>query len=623
MVFLVLYGGGKISLATPFLKSVVCDFDGLNINQTTLPDGAYNGNDLNWRVAANPLGSNDMLVDRVLEISLAWNTGHGEFGKTINRFIEIDPSADKLNFYFYNPIANLGDASIDAVIQEDDHKGASFDNALDDEWLSNIKINRQAGWQLISLPLKNFKDNNTGGNGVFDNGYTHGGGKIFNVEIRANRVNPSETSAKYYVDMIAFSEGDLPLGGDIFSLPKRPANTYAFLGAYSSMSETFPDQVPHEIESTFPNDGSKKIRYVNWFLPFSKSNATPDNFPGPEVQKLLSNHYRPIITWEALYAPFARLDPQQPRLDKIINGSFDSYFDAFGDKLKAYDDTIIIRLMHEFEGDWYPWSLTQNNQDPTLYITAFQHVVQRIRGRGASKVLWMWCVNAFPKPYVKYNWIVNAYPGDKFVDIVATDVYNHPDLGSPDWKSFRYQTSETYYYLNKYFPQKPFYICEMACRERNSGEDPSSQSKCDWITQMNKDLKSFYCQTKALVFFNAVKEHDWRVNSSTCSLDAYTKSIWNDDFYFSRVNGLKTIVPADSFIIFPNPFSTEINFVPGKNLRDKPCDIAIFNPSGRLLYSFSLASLDGLSLDPNMSPGLYIMHLKAAGINQFVKIVKQ
>jgi hypothetical protein len=605
------------------LKSVVSDFDGLDINQVTLPDGSYSGGDMNWKVAANPLGNNDMLVDRVLQLNLNWNSGQGLFGKSINRFIELDPAADKLNFYFYNPLSNPGDASIDAVIQEDDHGGVSFNSSLDDEWIKNIIIPRKDGWQLISLPLSSFVHGNAGGNGKFDNGYTHGGGQIFNVEIRAHKVLPSETSANYYIDMIAFSEGDLPLGQSILNLPSKPTNAYALLGAYSLKSETFPDQVPQEVESVFPADPSKKIKYVNWFLPFSKSSSSPDNFPGVEVTNLLNNHYRPVITWEALYAPFARLDPQQPRLDKINNGSFDAYFDAFGDKLKSYNDTIIIRLMHEFEGDWYPWSLTQNNNDPQAYISAFRHVVDRVRARGATKVLWMWCVNAFPKPYLKYNWIVSAYPGDQYVNIVATDVYNHPDLGSPAWKSFRYQTAETYYYLTKYFPQKPFYICEVACRERNSDENPNSQKKCEWVVQMNKEIQSLFNKSRAVIFFSSIKEHDWRVNSSPCVQDAYTKSFWNDSFYFNTLNGIQTLSTENSFNVYPNPFINELNLVLGKGLNGNEYTYSILDITGKSVYSFSSSGQGKVFIDKNLTPGIYLLELKTDSQIKYAKLVKQ
>src|SRR5438477_12386744 len=88
------------------LKSIVYDFDGLDIGQTDLPEGDYRVNDLSYKTVANPTGSGEMLGDRVLEMDLNWSTGYGAFGRGISRFIEFNPSTDVFNFYFYNPTSN-------------------------------------------------------------------------------------------------------------------------------------------------------------------------------------------------------------------------------------------------------------------------------------------------------------------------------------------------------------------------------------------------------------------------------------------------------------------------------------------------------------------------------------
>src|SRR5947207_1227089 len=80
-----------------YLKSVIYDFDGLDVNQTDLPDGDYKNNDLSYHAAANPLSASDVLGDRVLELDLNWQTGTGEFGKSMSRFMELNSSSDRLN----------------------------------------------------------------------------------------------------------------------------------------------------------------------------------------------------------------------------------------------------------------------------------------------------------------------------------------------------------------------------------------------------------------------------------------------------------------------------------------------------------------------------------------------
>src|SRR5438128_1299729 len=103
------------------LKSVVYDFDGFDVGQTNVPEGDYGYGDLTYRVAANPLSPSEMIGDRVLQLNLKWNVKYGSFGRGISRFIEFDPTADILNFYFYNPVENSQSAIFDVNLGDDDN----------------------------------------------------------------------------------------------------------------------------------------------------------------------------------------------------------------------------------------------------------------------------------------------------------------------------------------------------------------------------------------------------------------------------------------------------------------------------------------------------------------------
>jgi hypothetical protein len=537
------------------LKSIVYDFDGLHIDQTNLPDSDYKLNDLTYKIAANPIESKEVLGDRVLRMNLNWNSGNGSFGRKIERYIELNPTSDILNFYFYNPLSNNQDATVDVLISEDDDQSNFYDYNKDDLWIKKLTLAKGSAWQLISIPLSNFLDSNTGGNGVFDATFSGNKGMVLKVEFKFNKNSTSLSNAVFYIDMICFSDGNLPTGATVFDLPSKKESDYCLLGAYASAK---PELIPGVIENVFPSSPEKKLKYVNWFIQFATDGTTTaKSLPGKEVQSLLDNGYRPIITWEPLFRGYDRLDPVQPSLDKIINGNYNSYIDAFGDKLKSFDDTVIIRLMHEFDGDWYPWSLVENGHDPNKYIAAFRKVVDRVRARGATKVLWMWCTNGDYFPRRSYNFIVNAYPGDNYVDIVATDIYNnHTPTELPDWKSFKLKAVETYYYLSKYFPQKPLFVCELGCRERYSTENTSSEKKAAWLARMDKELQSNFSKVRALVFFSSFVVYDWRVNSSSATINSIASNIWNDDYYFKIPTTLpltaKITLPANNSIFHPD-----------------------------------------------------------------------
>jgi len=606
------------SATNGLLKYVIYDFDGLNTGQTDLPDGDYRNNDLTISVAPNPLAASDVIGDRCLKLNLNWQIGSGEFGKATMRFLELNASADKLNFYIYNPESNSGSGTIQLIITEDDNDNNTFEDASDDKWTYQLTVQKSGTWQLVSVPLSAFQDANAGGNGSFDAAYTGAGGMLFSVGLNFSKPGSGSVTDEYYIDMLCFSDGDLPVGASILDLPPVTGAGCA-LGALTGNSD--PSLTPGEVHSYLP--AGKKITYVNWFMYYSGTGTTPDMYPGAEVQTLLDNGYQPVITWESMYSKYSRLDPVQPRLDKINNGSLDSYIDAFANKIKSYNGTIILRILHEFEGDWYSWSLTQNNKSAADYVAAFRHIVDRFRMAGANNVKWMWCLNAEPKPYARHNWVVGAYPGDTYVDIVATDIYNHPDLGTPDWKSFRYTMSESYYYLVKYFGHKPLYICEVGCRERNSGEPAGSQSKADWLCRMNMDLKSYFPKAEALIFFSMQKEHDWRINSSDAAKQAFIDCFWNDAHYGQPV-GIESQNDEISINAYPNPFYDEINLlVAGIPDTGKEQVLSIYDISGKIVYRVAARTLPvTIKPDNSLPSGVYVIEVNNGAYMKRQKLVR-
>jgi hypothetical protein len=443
---------------------------------------------------------------------------------------------------------------------------------------------------------------------------------LFYISFQFQKIQ-NVSSETHYLDMINFTEGGAPQGSSSVDLPVNNENDKCLLGALAYCATA--DQIPASVENLF-QDG-KKIKYVNWFMYYSESGTSPNEFPGQEVENLLQGGYQPIITWEAMFSQYSRLDPVQPRLDKIIDGTFDWYIDAFADKIKTYSGNVILRIFHEFEGDWYPWSLTQNGQDPNKYIIAYRHVVDRFRARGANNVKWMWCLNADTKPWLRYNWVVTAYPGDDYVDIVATDIYNHPNLGTPAWKSFRFTMTETYYILTKYFGHKPLYVCEVGCRERYSHENPSSQTKAEWLCQMDKDIRAFYPKTEALIFFSVLKEHDWRINSSAASQAAFVNCFWNN-LYYGGIVGIEELLLNSGFAVraYPNPFNGEIKL---EGVGQSPAGfytISVYDVSGKNVLFSKNISLSGSSFifGSEFTAGIYIVEILADNFRQKLKVVK-
>ena len=109
-------------------------------------------------------------------------------------------------------------------------------------------------------------------------------------------------------------------------------------------------------------------------------------------------------------------------LTKTINGAHDSTWKTVAKMIRdAGLGDAIIRLGHEFDGDWYPWSA---QADCSKFRTAYRHVADVMRSEA-------------PNLRFDFNgsrawfddWADCAYPGSTYVDIIGLDVY---DQGVPN-----------------------------------------------------------------------------------------------------------------------------------------------------------------------------------------------
>ena len=113
----------------------------------------------------------------------------------------------------------------------------------------------------------------------------------------------------------------------------------------------------------------------------------------------------------------------------------------------------------------------------------------------------------------------DVYPGDEYVDWVGISGYNWGDTRTwSQWQSFLRIFDQSYEKLEA-LTLKPIMIAEVASAV--SGGD-----KAAWIRQAYfKQIPSGFPRIRAIVWFHANKENDWRVNSSDRSLRAYREVV--------------------------------------------------------------------------------------------------
>ena len=226
------------------------------------------------------------------------------------------------------------------------------------------------------------------------------------------------------------------------------------------------------------------------------------------------------ITWE----PWLFSDPKAITLKNIIAGKHDKYIDSWAQASKSFGNELWIRWGHEFNGNWYPWSISANGQNPKIYAAAYRHVRSRFVRAGALNVKWIWCLNAESVPNTRWNDPVLAYPGDAHVDMIAIDGYNFGNsLSHSRWQSFEEVFAGPYDKIVRRWKYKPLIVGETGCA--TTGGD-----KAEWIRDMDRSLKTRFKKFQGIIWFEAQKEADWRMASSSESRVA-SRNLWRQNYY--------------------------------------------------------------------------------------------
>jgi len=104
-------------------------------------------------------------------------------------------------------------------------------------------------------------------------------------------------------------------------------------------------------------------------------------------------------------------------------GQYDSYYVTLADTLvSAGAPDAVLRLGWEFNGNWYPWQVTDTT-DAANFAAYFRNIVTSMRSVPGQSFKFVWNPNAgdsFGGAYTP----AQAYPGSAYVDYVGIDVYD-------------------------------------------------------------------------------------------------------------------------------------------------------------------------------------------------------
>ncbi|MBN0048051.1 hypothetical protein JS756_28855 [Streptomyces actuosus] len=108
------------------------------------------------------------------------------------------------------------------------------------------------------------------------------------------------------------------------------------------------------------------------------------------------------------------VDNSGQNLAKIADGRDDQYVDHLAHLFKDDGRPVYLRIGYEFDGPW-------NHYDPTGYVKAFRHIVDRFRLLGVDNVAYVWQAATYMTTKPIEQW----YPGDDYVDWTGVSYFQY------------------------------------------------------------------------------------------------------------------------------------------------------------------------------------------------------
>ena len=211
-------------------------------------------------------------------------------------------------------------------------------------------------------------------------------------------------------------------------------------------------------------------------------------------------------------------------------GDHDAYLDQIAAAARAYPYDAYVRPWPEMNGDWQTFQPTADGRRVhggtyAEFRQAWRYVVTYLRNRGADNLRWVF--NPTADTYAETTPVSRIWPGAAYVDVLGLDGFNWgKDAGWGRWRSFPQIFGEQYAELTALHPRAPVWICEVSSKEPLTDDGApvdSDRDKGAWVRTMFDHLGM--PRLRAIVWFDADKERDWRASSSRASARQWRRAM--------------------------------------------------------------------------------------------------
>jgi mannan endo-1,4-beta-mannosidase len=257
------------------------------------------------------------------------------------------------------------------------------------------------------------------------------------------------------------------------------------------------------------------------------------DFRADAVERSWQRGMLPLLTWESRPLTAANDVVEEPdyRLSKIIDGGFDDYLRKYARDIRATGLPLAIRLNHEMNGDWYPWSEQVNGNSPGQYAESWRHIHDIFEEEGANDlVVWIWAPNRIDRlgaTAQTLEHLAGLYPGDEYVDWVGMSGYLRPPYNSSTQFTFEETFTRTLTQLRT-VSDKPILLAEIGASE-------IGDNKPHWIRSLFKNLTlpenadvigfSWFNLAVSSRVQGEMVTNDWRITSRATSSTAFREGL--------------------------------------------------------------------------------------------------
>ncbi len=326
-----------------------------------------------------------------------------------------------------------------------------------------------------------------------------------------------------------------PVSGPVtLGVPKEGA----YAGAYIEFGDKEDDVTLEGIED-FENLVGKHQAIIA-----SSSYWGEQSFPAENVKLIFRHGSIPLVFWSPWNRPYEEdQGPDKFSLNNIADGKWDAYIDMWGEAAHAFGKPMIVSFGNEMNGSWFPWSggwyhgnqpipgtKPVRYQGPELFKRAYRRVVDRVRAKGGTNVLWVFHVMNYSYPQDTWNMCAQYYPGPDYVDWLGLSVYGEQYLDDPWEENFAPLLDWPYEEICQLDPKKPIMLTEWSI-----GEYPMHGSKAKFMKGAFANMKE-KSRLKAAIYWHERWENEddsysnLRVNSSPESLAVFQEAM-RDPFW--------------------------------------------------------------------------------------------